>query len=128
NGNEHFVVGRNSFRLLLSNRTTTKCSFPLRSWYTSRRVTSIFSVRAAKRIASPSVGNVDVDLTFGNVCVTAFDRFKGWPSHSAASRSAVLKSTLRACIHRSSRLRECFPESAKSPHSAAFSPATQILK
>jgi hypothetical protein len=56
------------------------------------------------------------------------DLFKGSPSHSATWRSAVLKSTLRAAIHRSSKLRECFPDSAKSPHNPAFGPAIQILK
>ena len=53
--------------------------------------------------------------------------FNRWPHHSAASRSAVGKSTFRAHIHKSSRFRECFAESAKSPQKPTLSPVIQIL-
>ena len=57
-----------------------------------------------------------------------FERSKDMPTLCAASCSAVLKSTFRTCAYKSIRLRECFRESAKSPHNPALSPATQILK
>lgn len=61
------------------------------------------------------------------VTAIPFEPFKDWPVHSAASRNAALKSTSRACIHKSSKLQECLCESAKSPHKPALSPVRQIL-